>query len=62
MEDLQAYKRRMCVEHIAELLYVRFLVDMADGRKAADMILDMLFKEQGRGNGVAALLKAPEAP
>lgn len=60
--ELQAVVRWAVIERIAQLLYVRFLVDMADGRKAADVILDMLLKEAGRGNGAAALLKAPEAP
>lgn len=60
-DDLQAIVRYALIERIAELLYVRFLVDMADGRKAADVILDMLLKEQGRGNGAAALLETPEA-
>lgn len=60
-DDLQAILRRMLIERIAELLYVRFLVEMDDGRKAADMILDMLLKEAGRGNASASLFEAPEA-
>ena len=43
--------RRTRIERIAELMYVRFLVDMEDGRKFADVLLDMIEKEKGRGNG-----------
>lgn len=59
--EFQAIMRRAVIERIAELLYVRFLVDMTDGRKAADVILDMLLKTHGRGNGATALIKTPEA-
>jgi hypothetical protein len=59
--EIQEIVRYAVIERIAELLYVRFLVDMKDGRKAADVILDMLLRETGRGNGSAALLKTPEA-
>lgn len=49
-KELARINRAHTVERIAQLLYVRFLVDMEDGRKAADVIVDMLLKEHGRGN------------
>lgn len=58
--EIQDILRQAVIERIAELLYARFLVDRDDGRKAADVILDMLLKEQGRGNRAAALLKRSE--
>lgn len=48
---LAGLKREIQIQRIAELLFMRFLVDLDDGRKAAGVILDMIQKEQGRGNG-----------
>lgn len=59
--EIQAIVRQAIVERVARLLYVRFLIEPDDARKAADVILDMLLKEQGRGNRAAALLD-PDTP
>lgn len=59
--EIQDILRQTAIERIAQLLYVRFLIEPEDARKAADVILDMLLKEHGRGNGAAALLD-PEVP
>jgi hypothetical protein len=49
-ELLARMRRHTLAERIAGLLYVRFLVDTDDGRKAAEVIVDMCLKEKGRGN------------
>jgi hypothetical protein len=48
---LQRVTRAVAVERIADLLFVRFLVEKEDGLKAAEMIYDMITKTHGRGNG-----------
>jgi DNA helicase TIP49 (TBP-interacting protein) len=58
--EIQAILRHTAIERIAQFLYVRFLIEQDDARKAADVILDMVLKERGRGNSVGALLQTPE--
>lgn len=56
--QIQLILRKTLNGRIAQLLYARFLVDMEDGRKVADVIADMILKEKGRGNSAGYLISS----